>query len=104
MFATADGIVKWISWQPNGLGLAVCLEHPTTGYQSIYGHLSGYAVREGDRVRRGTLIGRVGSTGHSTGPHLHYTILYRGKPVDPARYCFLWMKMARTEELRSIRL
>ena len=94
VFATADRVVKWISWQPDGLGLAVCLEHPT-GYQSIYGHLSDYAVREGNNVRRGTLIGRVGSTGRSTGPHLHYTILYRGKPVDPARYCFLWMKMAR---------
>ena len=99
VFATADGVVKWISWQPNGLGIAVCLAHPT-GYQSIYGHLSGYAVREGDKVKRGTLIGRVGSTGRSTGPHLHYTILYRGKPVDPARYCFLWMKITRTEEFK----
>lgn len=102
VFATADGVVERISWQPNGLGLAMCLEH-ATGYQSIYGHLSGYAVREGDKVKRGTLIGRVGSTGRSTGPHLHYTILYQGKPVDPARYCFLWMKLARIEELRSIR-
>ena len=103
VFATADGVVKWNSWQPNGLGLALCLEHPT-GYQTIYGHLSNYAVREGNKVRRGALIGRVGSTGRSTGPHLHYTILYRGKPVDPARYCFLWMKMARIDEIRSARM
>lgn len=95
VFATADGVVKWISWQPNGLGLAVYLEHPT-GYQSIYGHLSAYSVRKGDRVQQGTLIGKVGNTGRSTGPHLHYTILYLGKPVDPARYCFLWIKWDQT--------
>lgn len=95
VFATADGIVKWISWQPDGLGLAVCLEH-TTGYQTIYGHLSNYAVWEGNKVRRGALIGRVGSTGRSTGPHLHYTIIYQGKAVDPSQYCFLWMKLTRT--------
>lgn len=94
VFATADGVITSISWQPDGLGLSVCIEHPT-GYQTIYGHLSTYLVQRGDKVRRGALIGRVGSTGRSTGPHLHYTILYRGKPVDPARYCFLWVKLAR---------
>lgn len=95
VFATADGVVIGASWQPDGLGLSVCIEHPT-GYQTIYGHLSTHLVQRGDKVRRGALIGRVGSTGRSTGPHLHYTILYRGKPVDPARYCFLWVKLART--------
>lgn len=95
VFATADGVVIGASWQPDGLGLSVCIEHPT-GYQTIYGHLSTYLVQRGDEVRRGELIGRVGSTGRSTGPHLHYTILYRGRPVDPARYCFLWVKLART--------
>lgn len=95
VYATAFGVVKWTSWQPDGLGLSICVEHPT-GYQTIYGHLSAYSVRQGENVRRGALIGRVGSTGRSTGPHLHYTILYRGKPVDPARYCFLWVKLART--------
>jgi murein DD-endopeptidase MepM/ murein hydrolase activator NlpD len=94
VYATAGGVVKWVTWEVDGLGLAVCVEHPT-GYQSIYGHLSAYAVRKGDVVQRGTLLGQVGSTGRSTGPHLHYAILYRGKPVDPERYCFLWMKLAQ---------
>ena len=100
VFATADGVVTGASWQPNGLGLSVCIEHPT-GYQTIYGHLSTHLVQRGDKVRRGALIGRVGSTGRSTGPHLHYTILYRGTPVDPARYCFLWIKLARTGWFRT---
>jgi len=95
VFATADGIVKWVCWQPDGLGLGVCIEHPT-GYQSNYGHLSAYSVRKGDAVVRGTQIGRVGSSGRSTGPHLHYAVQYRGQPVDPARYCFLWIKLARS--------
>ena len=97
VYATADGIVKWVIWDGDGLGLAVCIEHPT-GYQSVYGHLSAYTVRQADVVKRGTLIGRVGSTGRSTGPHLHYAILHRGKPVDPERYCFLWLRMARMEK------
>ena len=96
VFATADGVVASTGSQRDGLGLYVCIEHPTTGYLTIYGHLSTYLVRRGDKVRRGVLIGRVGNTGRSTGPHLHYTILYRGRPVDPARYCFLWVKLART--------
>ena len=100
VFATADGVVTGIGWQPGGLGLSVCIKHPT-GYQTLYGHLSTYLVKQGDTVRRGRLIGRVGSTGRSTGPHLHYTVLYRGKPVDPAQYCFLWVKLARAGLLQS---
>lgn len=100
VFATADGVVTGVGWQPAGLGLSVCIKHPT-GYQTLYGHLSTYLVKQGDTVRRGRLIGRVGSTGRSTGPHLHYTVLYRGKPVDPAQYCFLWVKLARAGLLQS---
>lgn len=96
VYATAFGVVKWVKREMDGLGLAVCIEHPT-GYESIYGHLSTHAVRERDVVQRGALVGQVGSTGHSTGPHLHYAILFQGKPVDPERYCFLWIKLARAE-------
>lgn len=103
VYATADGLVRWVTWNGDGLGLAVCIEHPT-GYQSVYGHLSAYTIRQGDVVKRGTLIGRVGSTGRSTGPHLHYAILYQGKPVDPERYCFLWMKLACTKQYQVKRL
>ena len=96
VYATAFGVVKWVKREMDGLGLAVCIEHPT-GYESIYGHLSTHAVRERDVIQRGALVGQVGSTGRSTGPHLHYAILFQGKPVDPERYCFLWIRLARAE-------
>ena len=96
VYATAFGVVKWVKWEVDGLGLAVCVKHPT-GYESIYGHLSTHAVRERDTIQRGAVIGQVGSTGRSTGPHLHYAILFQGKPVDPDRYCFLWTKLARID-------
>jgi len=95
VYATATGKVKWVMWESNGLGLAVCVKHPT-GYETVYGHLSTYAVRQGDNIQQGMLIGQVGNTGRTTGPHLHYSILYRGKPVDSERYCFLWMRLAHT--------
>lgn len=96
VYATASGVVKWVSWDVDGLGLAVCIQHPT-GYESIYGHLSTHAVREREVIQRGALVGQVGSTGRSTGPHLHYTVLFQGKPVDPEQYCFLWIKLARVK-------
>lgn len=88
VYATADGVVDRVLWEPDGLGLAVFIAHPS-GYQTGYGHLEDHAVLVGQPVRRGDVIGRVGSTGLSTGPHLHYTVLAGSVPVDPAGYCFL---------------
>ncbi|WP_425291197.1 M23 family metallopeptidase [Spirosoma linguale] len=96
VYATAFGVVKWVKWEVDGLGLAVCIKHPT-GYESIYGHLSTHAVRERNIIQQGAIIGQVGSTGRSTGPHLHYAILFQGKPVDPDRYCFLWIKQTKVD-------
>lgn len=56
------------------------------GYQSLYGHLSRLAVRPGQRVEKGQVLGYVGSTGRSTGPHLHYGVYRYGSPVDPRPY------------------
>jgi murein DD-endopeptidase MepM/ murein hydrolase activator NlpD len=67
------------------LGDAVIIQH-TSGYQTLYGHLSKILVKKGEQVKQDQVIGREGSTGISTGPHLHFSILYRGKYVDPARY------------------
>jgi len=58
------------------------------GVRSLYGHLKRVDVKVGQRVAKGQVIGLVGSTGRSTGPHLHYEVLMAGKPVDPSR--FLW--------------
>lgn len=91
VYSTADGMVTKVAWDQNGLGLTVYVKH-LSGYVSIYGHLSSCAVRQGDYVKRGTNIGRVGSTGNATGPHLHYAVLYKEKPINPERFCLLWLK------------
>jgi YD repeat-containing protein len=66
-----------------GYGQLVEIRHPD-GVTTRYGHLSAILVQEGARVEAGALIGRVGSTGRSTGPHLHYETRRAGKAVDPA--------------------
>lgn len=99
VYATADGIVDKIVWQPEGLGLAIYLKH-TSGYTTVYGHLAHCMVRHGEPIERGAEIGLVGSTGVSTGPHLHYSVLDRGVPVDPGDFCFLLMRaIQQTNEL-----
>jgi murein DD-endopeptidase MepM/ murein hydrolase activator NlpD len=82
--APADGVVVKAEWA-NGYGNVVYLSHGF-GYSTRYGHLSGYAVRPGQRVQRGDIIGYVGSTGRSTGPHLHYEVRLNNNPVNPLAY------------------
>jgi murein DD-endopeptidase MepM/ murein hydrolase activator NlpD len=97
IYATADGVVNQLISDQAGLGFAVSIRHPS-GYESVYGHLSACTVRAGDTVLRGEMIGRVGSTGRSTGPHLHYAILYLGKPINPEHYCLLWLAINSKDE------
>jgi len=80
--ATSDGTVSRANWQ-GGYGLSVALDHGG-GVQTRYGHMSGLKVNQGQHVRRGDVIGYVGSTGLSTGPHLHYEIRINGRAVDPS--------------------
>jgi murein DD-endopeptidase MepM/ murein hydrolase activator NlpD len=83
--ASADGIVMRATDQGSGLGKAVFLAHGF-GLTTRYGHLSRIEVKPGQRVKRGDVIGRVGSTGRSTGPHLHYEVRLDGDPVNPLAY------------------
>ncbi len=82
--ASGDGLVLQASEQ-GGLGRAVFLFHGY-GLTSRYGHLSAVTVRPGQRVKRGDVIGRVGNTGRSTGPHLHYEVRLDGEPLNPIGY------------------
>jgi murein DD-endopeptidase MepM/ murein hydrolase activator NlpD len=82
--ASADGIVM-IAGDQGGLGKAVFLAHGY-GLTTRYGHMSAVNVRPGQRVRRGDVLGRVGSTGRSTGYHLHYEVRLDGEPVNPLGY------------------
>jgi murein DD-endopeptidase MepM/ murein hydrolase activator NlpD len=82
--ATADGIVSHSGWTTDS-GYVVVLEHGL-GFSTIYAHNRNNAVKVGDEVRRGDVIGQVGSTGRTTGPHVHYEVLKDGKNVNPAPY------------------
>ena len=81
VFATADGVVVRADWW-GSYGLIVVIQHPS-GHETRFAHLSAIKVLEGQYVRRGQVIGNIGSTGRSTGPHLHYEVRYNGSPLDP---------------------
>lgn len=83
---TADGVVV-VAGRKSGYGKMVEIDHGY-GISTRYGHNSKNLVEVGDRVKRGALIGMVGSTGRSTGPHLHYEVLLNGVPVNPKNYIF----------------
>jgi murein DD-endopeptidase MepM/ murein hydrolase activator NlpD len=82
--ATADGTVK-IAEMQNGYGREVILDHGH-GIETCYGHMSGFAVVEGQTVIRGQVIGYVGHSGRTTGSHLHYEVRIRNTPVNPHKY------------------
>ncbi|MFZ0661089.1 MAG: M23 family metallopeptidase [Acidobacteriaceae bacterium] len=82
--APADGVVLKASFG-NGYGREILIDHGS-GIETLYGHLSGFAVTVGERVQRGQVIGYVGDSGRSTGPHLHYEVRVRGTPVNPHKY------------------
>jgi len=84
IIAPADGKVEYAGWK-EGLGIMVKIDHGY-GYATIYGHMSRNLVRTGDKVRRGDAIGEVGSTGHSTGPHVHYEVWKDGRAQNPRPY------------------
>ena len=85
IYASGNGTVEKVGWE-SGYGKYVRIRH-TNGYETAYGHMTAYArgIDEGTRVRQGQVIGFVGSTGLSTGSHLHYEILVNGRFVDPMR-------------------
>ena len=82
--ATADGTVSLSSWK-TGYGKTVMLDHGY-GTQTLYGHCSSLLVGAGQKVKKGQLIARVGTTGYATGPHVHYEVIKHGRAVDPYPY------------------
>jgi murein DD-endopeptidase MepM/ murein hydrolase activator NlpD len=81
IYATGDGVVNRCDWY-NGYGNAVVIDHES-GYQSLFGHLSSVNVVQGQQIKAGDVIGFLGSTGRSTGPHLHYEIRKDGNDISP---------------------
>ena len=84
IYATKSGVVSTATYN-YAYGYYVVVNH-LDGYSSLYGHMTHYTVSEGEYVDRGEVIGYVGSTGYSTGPHLHFTIYYNGNTVNPMNY------------------
>jgi murein DD-endopeptidase MepM/ murein hydrolase activator NlpD len=92
--ASADGVVRYADWM-SGYGRIVVIDHGVE-FESAYGHMDSFSVVAGQVVRRGDIIGTVGNTGRSTGPHLHYEVRIHGTPANP----YLYMKQnnwAKTE-------
>lgn len=87
IYATGNGKVTYASWK-QGYGNCVIIDHGY-GYQTVYGHLSKFKVRVGQKVTRGEVIGEVGNTGKSTGPHLHYEVIVRGRHDNPSKYYYM---------------
>lgn len=87
IYAPANGVVVYAKWK-GGYGKFILLAH-SFGFKTAYGHLSRYAVKSGEYVNKGDLIGYVGSTGRSTGPHLHYEVRYLDKWLNPRPF-LLW--------------
>jgi len=98
VYATGDGVVIQAEFKSNGYGNQIVIDHGY-GYQTRYAHLSVISVVSGMRIKRGEQIGNVGSTGKSTGPHLHYEVVYRGNRVNPMNYMDFNMSL---DEYRSM--
>ncbi|HVV04525.1 MAG TPA: M23 family metallopeptidase [Puia sp.] len=87
IYATANGTVEVAGNTGNGYGNHVVINHGY-GYATLYGHMFRVKVKPGEHVKRGEIIGWVGSTGKSTGPHCHYEVHRNGDPVDPVYYFY----------------
>jgi len=85
IFATADGVVREAGYTSGGYGNKILVDHGY-GYKTLYGHCEKVLVKPGDIVKRGDIIGLVGSTGLSTCPHLHYEVHVNGNAVNPINY------------------
>ncbi len=100
IYATGDGVVERTmqGLKRSGYGQEIMINHEY-GYKTRYAHLSKRLVSRGDSVKRGDLIGLMGNTGGSTGPHLHYEVIYKGVPVNPINYFNRNMTSAEYREL-----
>lgn len=101
IYATADGQVITVDVKFSGYGKMVEIDHGF-GYKTRYAHMHEFAVKKGQQVRRGDLIGYVGNTGLSTAPHLHYEVHINGKQVDPVHYFYNDLSPAEYEKILEL--
>lgn len=101
IFCTGKGKVVAVEYNSGGYGNHVIIDHGY-GYQSHYAHMSRFNCKVGQEVNRGDLIGFVGSTGKSTGPHLHYEIIYNGEKIDPVHFFYNDLTNAQYEQMLEL--
>ncbi|HCW08739.1 MAG TPA: peptidase M23 [Cytophagales bacterium] len=98
IYATADGTIDKLEVSFSGYGKVIEIDHGF-GYRTRYAHMHGFAVSQGQHVKRGDLIGYVGDTGLSTAPHLHYEVFVNGLVVNPVHYFFNDLNPAEYEKI-----
>ncbi|MGB1248664.1 MAG: M23 family metallopeptidase [Chitinophagales bacterium] len=87
IYATGKGTAITVNYSNGGYGNRIIIDHGY-GYQTLYAHMSGFNLEEGDQVERGDVIGFVGNTGKSVGPHLHYEVIVNGTKVNPVHFYY----------------
>ena len=97
IYATGDGVIKEVK-RDGGYGLHVIISHGF-GYQTLYGHMSATSVKAGERIKRGQMIGKVGSTGLSVAPHLHYEVMKGGVKINPIDFFHNDLKPGEFDQL-----
>ncbi len=101
IYATGNGVVEKVEAMGRGYGNNVVINHGF-GYETLYAHMSKFKVRPGQRISRGDIIGYVGSTGSSTGPHVHYEVMKNGQKIDPINFFFNDLSAVDYEKVRII--
>ena len=102
VYATGDGVVESVKFEFFGYGNAITIKHGF-GYETIYAHLNSVKVIEGMKVKRGDCIGESGKSGRSSGPHLHYEVVYKGRKVNPANYLDMSMSVQEYSDMLRMR-
>ena len=102
VYATGDGVVESVKFEFFGYGNSITIKHGF-GYETIYAHLNSVKVIEGMKVKRGDCIGESGKTGRSSGPHLHYEVVYKGRKVNPANYLDMSMSVQEYSDMLRMR-
>lgn len=101
IYATGNGVVTTADAESRGYGNHVVINHGY-GYETLYGHMSSFNVKPGQKVKRGDVIGYVGNTGTSSGPHLHYEVIKNGEKIDPVN--FYYSDLSPVEYAKMIQL
>ena len=102
VYATGDGVVESVKFEFFGYGNSVTINHGF-GYKTLYAHLNSVNVIEGMKVKRGDCIAESGKSGRSSGPHLHYEVVYKGRKVNPANYLDLSMPVSEYSDMIRMR-